>query len=139
GESTEVPCHLCHDRSSAGAGAAAFAGGDEHHVGALQDLFQFFTVSLGGGASYLGVGARPESAGHLAAQVQFHVGVRHEQGLSVGAEGDELHSTDAGLDHAIDGIDAAASDSDDLSHRQVTTGRSGAVVHLKPPNVSSGC
>ena len=37
-EGSESSGDLRHDRSAAGPGAAALAGGDEHHVGALEDL-----------------------------------------------------------------------------------------------------
>src|SRR5690606_7467467 len=130
----QVAGDLGDHRRSAGAGATALPGGDEHHVGALEDLFQLLTVSLGGGSPHLGVGACSEAASHLAPQVELDVGVGHEQGLGVGVESDELHSSDAGFDHAIDAVDAASSDPDDLYGRQVTTGRSGAVVHVKPPS-----
>ena len=46
------------DRRAAGAGAAALARGDEHHVGALQHLFDLVAVLLGGLAADLGIAAR---------------------------------------------------------------------------------
>src|SRR3712207_7585551 len=39
------------------------------------------------------------------------------QRLRVGVDGDELHAAHAGLDHAIDGVDAGAADADDLELR----------------------
>ena len=36
------------------------------------------------------------------------------QGLQVRVDGDEFHALDAGLDHPVDGVAAAASDADDL-------------------------
>ena len=47
----------------AGAGAAALAGGDEHHVGALEHLFDLLAVLLGGLAADLGVAARRRGRG----------------------------------------------------------------------------
>ena len=47
----------------AGAGAAALAGGDEHHVGALEDLLDLVAVLLGGLAADLGVAARRRGPG----------------------------------------------------------------------------
>ncbi len=108
------------DRRAAGAGAAALAGGDEHHVGALERL-----LDLLGGAPRRP--ARPtsgslpgaEAAGELAADVELHVGVAHQQRLRVGVDGDELDALQPGVDHAVDGVDAAAADADDLDDRQV--------------------
>jgi hypothetical protein len=37
--------------------------------------------------------------------------------LEIGVDGDELHTAQAGLDHAVDGIAAGAADADDLDPR----------------------
>ncbi len=66
GQGAERLGDLGHDRGAAGSGAAALAGGDEHHVGALEDLLDLLAVLLGGGPAHLGVAARrrgPGSAG----------------------------------------------------------------------------
>ena len=63
------------DRRAAGAGAAALARGDEHHVGALQHLFDLGAVLLGGLPADLGIGAGAEPAGQLPTDVELHVGV----------------------------------------------------------------
>ena len=55
----------------------------------------------------------------LAADVELHVGVAHEQGLRVGVHRDELDALQPGVDHPVDGVAAAAADPDDLDHRQV--------------------
>ncbi len=74
---------------------------------------------LGGLAADLGVGAGAEAAGELAADVELHVGVAHEQRLRVGVDGDELDALEADFDHAVDGVDAAAADADDLDDGQI--------------------
>ena len=51
------------DGRPAGAGAAALAGGDEDHVGPLEDLLDLLLVVLRGAAADLGVGAGAEAAG----------------------------------------------------------------------------
>ena len=119
GEGAEALGHLGDDRRAAGAGAAALAGGDEDHVGALEHLLDLLAVLLGGLATDLGVAAGAEAAGELAADVELHVGVAHQQRLRVGVDGDELDALQAGVDHAVDGVDAAAADADDLDDRQV--------------------
>ena len=55
----------------------------------------------------------------LAAYVDLHVGVAHLQRLGVGVHGDELDPAQARVDHAIDGIRAAAADADDLDNGEV--------------------
>ena len=107
------------DRGGTGAGAAALAGGDEHHVGALEHLFDLVAVLLGGLLADLGVGAGAQAAGELAADVELDVGVAHQQRLGVGVDGDELDALQPGVDHAVDGVDAATADADDLDDRQV--------------------
>ena len=111
--------HLGHDRAAAGAGAAALAEGDEHHVGALEHLFDLVAVVLGGLTADLGIGARAEPAGDLPADVELHVGVAHEQRLGVGVHRDELDALQPGVDHPVDGVAPAAADADDLDHREV--------------------
>ena len=107
------------DGRAAGAGAAALAGGDEDHVGALEDLLDLLRVVLGGLPADLGVGAGAEAAGELAADVELDVGVAHQQRLRVGVDGDELDALEADLDHPVDGVDAAAADADDLDDGEV--------------------
>ncbi len=135
GERAELPSDLRHDGRAAGAGAAALAGGDEDHVGALEHLFDVLGVVHGGLAADLGVGAGAEPAGELAADVELDVGVAHEQRLGVGVDGDELHALEADLDHAVDGVDAASADPDDLDDREVVLGsRHGTCLPLVVPD-----
>ena len=108
-----------HDGRAAGAGAAALAGRHEHHVGALDDLFDLIRVVLGRLGAHVGVGAGAEPAGELAADVELDVGVAHEEGLGVSVDRDELDALEADLDHPIDGVDATSTDAHDLDDRQV--------------------
>ena len=48
---------------AAGAGAATLAEGDEHHVGALEHLFDLVAVVLGGLAADLGIGPGAQTHG----------------------------------------------------------------------------
>ncbi len=113
---------LGHDGGAAGAGAATLAGGDEDHVGALEDVLDLAGVVLGGLAADVGVGAGAEAAGELAADVELDVGVAEQQRLGVGVDGDELNALEPDVDHPVDGVDAAAADSDDLDDRDVVVG-----------------
>ena len=119
GQRAERAGDVGHHRGAAGAGAAALARGDEDHVGALEDLFDLLAVVLGSLRADVRVGARAETAGQLPADVELDVGVAHQQGLRVGVDRDELDALESLFDHAIDGVDAAAADSDDFDDRQI--------------------
>jgi hypothetical protein len=83
-------------------------------VGAAQQLLDVVLGVLGGLAPDLGVGARAQTAGRVASDVELDVGVAHQQRLRVGIDGDELDALEALFDHPVDGIDAAAADADHL-------------------------
>ena len=51
-----------------------------------------------------------------------------EERLRIGVDRDELDPGEAGVDHAVDRVRAAAADADDLDHSQVVTG---AISHFK--------
>lgn len=74
---------------------------------------------LGRLAPDVGVGASAEPAGQLAADVELHVGIAHQQRLGVGVDGDELHALEADVDHPVDGVDAATTDADDFDDGEV--------------------
>ena len=122
------------DRGAARAGAAALARGDEDHVGPGEGLFDLFGVVFGSATAHLGVGAGAETAGELAADVELDVGVAEQQCLGVGVDGDELDSAETELDHAVDGVDATAADTDDLDHGEVVMVR----CHVRPPAENTG-
>jgi len=84
-----------------------------------KDLLDLLGVILGGLAADLGVGARAETTGELAADIELDVRVRHQQGLRVGVDRDELDALEAHLDHPVDRVHAAAADADDLDDREV--------------------
>jgi hypothetical protein len=118
-ERAQAAGDLGHDRCATGTGAAAFTRGDEHHVGALEHLFDLVAVVLGRLAADLRVGARTQAAGELAADVELHVGVAQQQRLGVGVDRHELDAFEAGVDHPVDGVAAPAANTSDLDHRQV--------------------
>ena len=107
------------DRRRAGAGAAALAGGDEHHVGAAQRALDRVVAVLGGAAADLRVRAGAEALGDLAADVDLRRGVAHLQLLDVGVDRDEVDLVDPGVDHAVDRVQAGAADADDADDREV--------------------
>ena len=117
-----------HNGSGAGAGAAALAGGDEDHVGAGQSLLDLVAGLLGGLLADLGVGASAKALGDVGADVDLDVGVGDGERLGVGVHGDKLNAADALLDHAVDGVGAAAAHADDLDDGKVVVGNLG-VLH----------
>jgi hypothetical protein len=56
-------------------------------------------------------------------RVQLDVGVAHQQRLGIGVDRDELHTLEPNFDHAVDGVDAATADADDLDDRKVVVRR----------------
>ena len=75
----------------------------------------------------------PRPAGELATDVELDVGVAHQQRLRIGVDRDELDSAQTEVDHAIDGVDAAATDADDLDHREVVLVLAHAGLRLSEP------
>ncbi len=131
GERAKAARDARHNGSAARAGAAALARRDEHHVGAAEGLGDLVLVVFGGLAPHLGVGASAKAAREFAADVELDVGIGHEQRLRVGVDGDELGALEAHVDHAVDGVDAAAADADDLDRGDVVL-RCGHGLPLQP-------
>ena len=100
------------DGGGAGARAAAHAGRDEHHVRAFQRLLDVALGLLGGGAAHFRVAARAQAARQVLAELQLVVGGGDVQHLDVGVHGDELDAGQAGVNHAVDGVGAAAAAAD---------------------------
>ena len=105
-----------------GAGAAAHAGGDEQHVGAVDQLGDPVAILVGGVAPDLGPGARAQAARQRRADLQLQRRVRAFQRLRVGVGADELHAGEAAAHHVVDGVAAAATDADDLDDGAVFRG-----------------
>ena len=107
-------------------GAAALAGGDEHHVRALEQRLDAVVVLHRGVVAEVGIRPGPEPARDVGAELQRHVCVGRVQRLRVGVERDELDAGHLGLDHAVDGVDAGPADADHAQlglARQVARGR----------------
>ena len=101
------------DRAGAGAGAAAHAGGDEHHVRALErlgNLCALFIRSLTAGFR-LGAGAEAGLA-----ETQFLVRNAALQRLRVRVGRQEFNAHHAFANHVIDGVATGAADADHLDH-----------------------
>ena len=77
GERAHLAGQRSDDRRRAGAGSAAEAGGDEHHVGAFQRLDDLVGVFQRGLAADFGIGARAQAVGQLDAELDLHRRARH--------------------------------------------------------------
>ena len=102
-----------------GSGAAAGSGGDEDHVRALEQALDPVLLVERGAEAERGVGPGAEAAGLVAADVDGQVGHAELERLKVGVDRHELDARDLGLDHAVDGVDAAAADADHADDRRM--------------------
>src|SRR6185437_10089937 len=75
-----------------------------------------------------------EATGQLAADVELDVGVAHQQRLGIRVDRYELDSLEPHLDHAVDGVDAAATDPHHLDDGQVVVRR----CHRAQPSLRGG-
>ncbi len=111
-ERAAVARDLRDDRSRAGAGAAAHAGGDEHHVRAADQIGDLLDPLFRRAAADLGVRARAEALGQRVAEldlVRRHVGLER---LHVGVRHDELDAVEVAADHGVDRVAASAAHTD---------------------------
>ena len=106
-----------HHRRTARTGAAAHAGGDEDHVGALEVLPDLLLILQCRAPADLRIGARAQSLGHRAAQLYPDWRLARFQRLRVGIRHHEIDTGQSGADHGVDRVAAAATDTDDLDPR----------------------
>ena len=69
GEDAHIARGLCDDGSSAGAGAAAHAGGDEHHVGAREMIAKLVDDFLRSGGADVRLRSGAQALGNLSAHL----------------------------------------------------------------------
>src|SRR5690606_34332064 len=117
GENPRLLGHVGDDGRRTGAGATAHAGGDEHHIGALDHIGDTVPVLHGGLAAHIGIGPGAEAPGYPVAQLQQGRTGKVFQRLGVGVGADKLHPFDLTVDHVLDGVTAAATDTDHLDFR----------------------
>ena len=98
--------------SRARAGAAAHAGGDEHHVRASQVIADLVDDLFGGGAADFRLRPGAESLGHLHAHLDDAIGLGGGERLGVRVSDDELAALQAELDHVVHGVSAGAADAE---------------------------
>jgi hypothetical protein len=134
GQRPQLLSDLGNDRRAAGPGPAALAGGDEDHIGALQDLFQLVAALVRRVLADLWIRPGPQPLRRLRSDLHLHIGIDDEQRLCVGVRRHELDAAETRIHHAVDGVRTAAADAHDLDHRQVVAS---LVTHAQRPSTSS--
>ena len=104
-----------HNGGRAGAGAAAHTGGDENHIGSLQNLGDPGPALFGGLLADLRLGAGAHTAGQLLADLELIGAFGLVEILLVRVDDDKFHAAHTGLNHAVDNIVARAAYADDLN------------------------
>ena len=110
GQDTQLLGDFCHHRCRTGAGATAHAGGNEYHIGTVQQLGDAVTVFHGGLTTDFRVCACTQPLGHLAAQLNHGFGGGISQCLGIGVGADKIHPFHTGTHHVIHGVTAATTD-----------------------------
>jgi PAS domain S-box-containing protein len=119
GERAFFPSDLRDDRCRARARATAHAGRHEHHVGAVNHLFDALRVLERRLATLLGIGAGTEATRDLATDLHLQRSGAGVDRLQVRVDRDELDPFEAEIDHRVDGVSAGATAPDDLDTRVV--------------------
>ncbi len=117
GENPELARHPRDDRRRAGAGAAAHAGGDEHHVGAAEMIADLIDHFLGRRAADIRLRAGAETLGDLNPHLDDALGLGQRERLGVGVGDDEIDALQPGGDHVVDGVAAGATDTEHCDAR----------------------
>jgi len=110
GEHTQFLGDVGYNGSRSRTGAAAHAGGDEHHIRVLQGLGDLRAVLLCGLAAHFGVRARPLAIGQLFADLDLIGCAGYGQRLLVRIHRDEIHALGPRLYHPVDHVVSAAAD-----------------------------
>jgi len=79
-------------------------------------FLNFVAMCLGSFTTDFWVATCTKPARQFTTDVDFVTGVAHDEGLGIGVDGDEINPTQSGVDHAVDGVDSATTDTDHLDH-----------------------
>jgi hypothetical protein len=112
GQDSELLGDLRDHRRRTSARAAAHAGRDEQHVGALDHLDDAIAVFHRCLPADFRICARAQTLRDVAADLQRHLHLRVLQRLRIGVQANEVHALDTRGHHVRDGITAAAADAD---------------------------
>lgn len=98
-------------------GTAAHAGGNKDHIGAFKFFFYFFLGFFGGQLTDFRTGSGAETLCGFKAELDFAAGRGMSESLRVGIGNDKVNAFQILRNHIIDGIAAAAADTDDGNPR----------------------
>ena len=70
-------------------------------------------------SSHCGVCSGAEAMGKVTTDVQLRLCIGHQQSLCVSVHSNELNAFQANFNHSIDGVNTAATNSDDFDNRQM--------------------
>ena len=119
GQRTLLVCGTSHDRACAGTGATTLTAGHEHHIGALERFLDIRLMVLRGLGTLLWVstGAKTTASGIVQGDLDISVGTH--QILRVGIDRNKFNTLKTLGNHAIDGITASSTNTDNLDVRLV--------------------
>ena len=122
----------CDYRRTAGTGAPAHTGGDEHHIQVLHRFEDFVERFFGCGAPDIGAGPGAEPAGNADPQLDFAVGGRLLHRLRIRIADDELTPDQIRADHIVDGVSpgAAYPDNSDSGLHLLLVPRDAQIDHM---------
>ena len=118
GQDVSFPRHARNDGRRASPGATAHAGGDEHHMGAIQMPVQLIRGFFRGGAPDFRLRARPQPLRNMRTQLNPPIRSAVHQLLRIGVGDNEIHALQIERDHVVDGIRAAATHPDHRDSRR---------------------
>ena len=132
GQNVHLLGDLCNHRSRTGTGTAAHACGDEYHIRTLQRICNLVLVFLSGTLSYIRLVAGTTAPGQLCTDLDLGSSLGIVQRLCVRIHCNIFNVLDAGIDHTVQRIAAAAANADHLNiHLRVECFLVDKVSHLK--------
>jgi hypothetical protein len=121
------------------AGAAAHAGGDEHHVAALKVLDDLVEAFFRRHAADIGPGARAQALRHGDAELDLLGGAGQRERLGIRVGDQELHALKLGTDHVLDRVPPGAADADDDDTRLQVLDRHGVADGERHVSLRMSC
>ena len=105
------------DRRGAGSRSAAHPGGDKDEIRAVENHRDIFTRLFRRFAPDVGIRARAEAPCDVVPDLHGVLRLARTQRLNVGVDREKVDVRESGLDHAVDGVAAAASDAEHFDGR----------------------
>src|SRR5579884_4213022 len=112
GQRADLAGNLRHDGAGPRAGAAAHSGGNKDHIGAFEGLVDLLRVLLRSLRANRGVAAGAEATSQLVADTDPVWGLRLQQRLCIGVDGDKFNPYHTGTNHTVYRIGSPSSNTD---------------------------